>query len=461
MAYYPPLVLPDTGGALRQLGEDFVSAMNARTQREFAENSQRRESARDAADRAKQAREDARQEMQDRIQLFHALPQLRRMANNDVNMANANPYGAHYEQTSEPQAPIVSPLPMLGPQQPTAAPLQGPTPGGEPLEPPQEPAPLPEVGGAPVPTQIIPRPPITHLYEMINGQRNEVPPEAAAPMELGKNFGETYDYILQQDPNKDPYRALGIAQGMVASREKADALAAENEAKREHDEEMNLNREDKLAKDQAKLDEDMAKAQLRAKKGGKGGGAFAPGSKQWVHEEDKLGDELKNFQDKHGIWGKEGLGTHIRDLDTSLVAAKKNPNGQEQLQILDKMIRAATGLGVRNQSLQLYASHLGGLRASLANTLEKYKTGKIAPEAWQTVVDTLGHNLADVKKQRDAEQADFEKAVSGSEAYKRHPDLVGRRRTEMFGSEAVAPSAPKASTGDYLLDKYAHLPEAQ
>lgn len=462
MAAFPPFVLPDFGGQAASLGDSLVNSMNARTQRMFAENTLRREEARDAAERAKIAREQAELELKHKQQAFSALPTIMRMARTSPEMANANPYGINVESQTEEPAPITSPLPVF---QPHEAPPEAQNvdargnwvPPDMPLRVPEVTPDAPQYAEAAPSEEPLPQmsdeatraiTPMRHTFATVNGQRFEVQPESQAPAQVGKDFGETYDYFLEQ--TNDPTKALGLAERVWANRQKAADATTAREDTQDFGREMNLDRTDKLSEA-----EKNRAARLAAKKKG-GGGGLGPGNKAWEKEEAELAQELNKYEERHGIWGKGGLGGNIRELGVALTAAKKHPNGQEQLQILDKMIRAATGLGVRNQTLKVYVDHLGGLKSRLDTLLSQYKDGRIGDSQWNNVIETLNHNLTEVKAQQKSEATEFEHVTEGSDAYKRHPDLIGRRRQQMFGADQ-APPKPGAGTGDPLIDKYQHL----
>jgi len=473
----------------KQRADERRAEENSAIQRQYAENQNRRTS----ADIARQEFED-RQKLEDRKQKealdrWQALPAVLRLARQDPTMAAANPYGIKVE-TETPRA-MTSPLPVIPP-------VEGPVPSNAELLGSDSPAPkwhapmanapaytgTADLGGNTAPEWHPPmaKPPqvaasqeemaeppglndedgesydalrasdptTRHTYATVNGQRFEVKPPTSAPG-AGADFSQIYDHFLEQ--TGDPTKALGLAehhfQNMQTHTERERSLADAEARQKALEEEWKRTHPDVATQDAWK--------RLPKGKGGKGGGnPFAPGSKEWEKEEARLSGELKNYQDKHGIWGKEGLGIHVRDLKSSLSAAQSNPNGQQQLQILDKMIRAATGLGVRNQTLQLYSEHLGGWKTRLQNMLSQSKDGKLSPSAWKTVVDTLKENLSTVERQQKEEQSGYDTFTSGSDQYQRHPDLVKRSRVQMFGEDS-APTQSAAPTGDPLIDKYRHL----
>jgi hypothetical protein len=181
-------------------------------------------------------------------------------------------------------------------------------------------------------------------------------------------------------------------------------------------------------------------------RGGAGAGAAAGAhGKAWQKDETELGKELQSYGKDMSLVGDKGMGTHLRDLDSAYQEAQQHPNGQQQLQILDKMIRAATGLGVRNQTLQLYASHLGGTMTQLRNALSQGASGRLSDDAWNTVTQTLGSNLSDLRREAGAENQHFWNTYG--EAAQAHPDLVKRRERELFsgmpgyGQQAAPPAA--------------------
>ena len=164
-----------------------------------------------------------------------------------------------------------------------------------------------------------------------------------------------------------------------------------------------------------------------------GAGGMAPGSKAFKAEESELSSELTKYNQTHGLTGPKSIAEGQRELESALHEAEHNPNGASQLRIMDKMIRSATGIGVRNQTLQTYMGHLGGLAAQGQGKLEGWVTGKIGQEQWRNVVESMRSQLAELQGQGGKENEDFHRAFDSSPAAQRHPDLLKRREAEMFG----------------------------
>lgn len=173
---------------------------------------------------------------------------------------------------------------------------------------------------------------------------------------------------------------------------------------------------------------------IDARKGRGGAGAGGHG-KQWNAEEKELAGELQKYEQTHQLTGKGSLAEKQREVESALREGESNPNGATQLRIMDKFIKTATGLGVRNQSLETYMNHLSGLAGQGEGKLEQWTTGKMGQQQWRTVMDSLRSQLGDL--QREGAQANEEyQRIKGSPAGQRHGDLVKRREDEMFSGLA-------------------------
>jgi hypothetical protein len=167
--------------------------------------------------------------------------------------------------------------------------------------------------------------------------------------------------------------------------------------------------------------------------GGGGAGGLAPGGKAWTKEEGELANELKTYEQRSGLTGPKSIAEGQRELESALREAESNPNGTTQLRIMDKMIRSATGLGVRNQTLQTYMKHMGGLMAQGEGQVEQWANGKLGQEQWHNVVESMRSQLAELQAQGGKANEDFKRTVGSNPSFARHKDLVQRREAEMFG----------------------------
>jgi len=183
-------------------------------------------------------------------------------------------------------------------------------------------------------------------------------------------------------------------------------------------------------------------ARTRAAKIGAGAGG-----KAFQTEERALAGELTKYETQHKLTGKDSIAEHQHDLGAAVqMAEAPNQNGVTQLKIMDKMIRAATGLGVRNQTLKTYQEHMGGLEAQGENKLEEWASGSAGKKAWANVVASVRGDLAEAQKRGGEENKAYWDMVGASPAMQRHPDLVQRRERGAFGGMAGY-GAQHAATG--------------
>jgi hypothetical protein len=170
-------------------------------------------------------------------------------------------------------------------------------------------------------------------------------------------------------------------------------------------------------------------ASLRKKGGGAGAGGHG---KAWQSEERELASELQKYEQTHGLTGKGGLLEKQREVEAAIKAGESNPNGLTQLAIMDKFIRNATGLGVRNQTLETYRGHLGGIAARGEGALEEFVNGKLGRQQWQAVMQSLRQQQGEFDAEGAKATEDYQR-IKNSPAGLRHKDLTKRREDEMFG----------------------------
>lgn len=228
-------------------------------------------------------------------------------------------------------------------------------------------------------------------------------------------------------------KAVGGAAGLGVTDPVALARIAQDEQRREADRQAAKD----LAGAKGKNALEVAALRAAAKKKGGGGGEMAPGSKQYQAEESRLATELTNYEKQHKLTGKDSISEHQHELNAAVqMAEAPNQNGVTQLKIMDKMIRAATGLGVRNQTLDTYMKHMGGLAAQGENKLEQWATGAAGKQAWANVVASVRGDLAEAQKRGGEENKAYWDMVGSSPAMQRHQDLVKRRERGAFGGMA-------------------------
>jgi hypothetical protein len=181
------------------------------------------------------------------------------------------------------------------------------------------------------------------------------------------------------------------------------------------------------------------------------GKADAKHDKANAADDTALQKAVKEFDKQHGISGEKGVGKQISELGDALAEAKAPvQNPLTQLTTLDKLIRSATGLGVRGQVLKTYMDHLGGLRAQGESKAQAWVNGTVGKRAWQNVVNHIGEALSE--KQREAQKANenFGRVFKGKAALpfaQRRQETVGALEQSLFGQMpgfGVPASAPKA-----------------
>jgi hypothetical protein len=122
-----------------------------------------------------------------------------------------------------------------------------------------------------------------------------------------------------------------------------------------------------------------------------------------------------------------------------------------QITILDNIIRDATHLGVRPQTLKLYQEHLGGLRAMGESKAQGWVNGTVGKKAWKTVVDHLQNQYAEKLREGQAANENFNRVFKGDKAYpfaKRAKETAAAGETDIFSQMpgfGGAPAAPSAA----------------
>lgn len=155
--------------------------------------------------------------------------------------------------------------------------------------------------------------------------------------------------------------------------------------------------------------------------------------KEWQKEETGLAGQLKTWGRDANLVGPKGLGENQRALSEAYsMASQEDQNPANQIIILDKLLRSASGLGVRQQMLQAYRDHLGGLIARGQGQAEQWLTGREGAEQWANVKGAIHDQLANSQAAGGEENAKFHRAYDNSEAAKRHPDLLKRYEAEYF-----------------------------
>jgi hypothetical protein len=173
-------------------------------------------------------------------------------------------------------------------------------------------------------------------------------------------------------------------------------------------------------------------ANIRKKKGGPA--PLGPGNKSWEKEEAGLVHEIDKFETNSNLSGPKGLQGKQTALGEAYTHAQKpNVTGAQQILILDRLLKSASGLGVRQAMMQTYLNHLSGLREKGENVLQSYIDGSIGKGAWAKVVEAIHDELADSWAEGGASNKRFQEVIHSSDAYKRHPDLVRRRELQMYG----------------------------
>lgn len=195
------------------------------------------------------------------------------------------------------------------------------------------------------------------------------------------------------------------------------------------------------------------KRQLKAKGVAKGLGVPQPGSKEYQKEETQLEGELKTYDRDANLVGPKGLGENQRALtEAAATAGREDQNPANQIIILDKLLRSASGLGVRAQTLQTYRDHLTGLIGKGEGVAEHWLTGREGSEAWNNVKGAINDQLSQSQAAGGEENARFHRAYDNSPLAKRHPDLLKRHEVGAFsslhgyGQKAPTPSVAPAAT---------------
>lgn len=166
------------------------------------------------------------------------------------------------------------------------------------------------------------------------------------------------------------------------------------------------------------------------------------------------------FDKQHNLSGEKGLGKTLTELSSAYDEARAPvQNPLTQLTILDKVIRSATGLGVRQQALKTYMDHLGGLRAKGENYAQQWVNGTVGKRAWKNVVDHIGSALSEKEKEAGEKNKLFQKVFKGDAALpqaKRRQDTVGALETGLFGGmpgfgvpQGTAQAAPQGRPFEY------------
>ena len=475
--------------AKRAKSSEDLAKQNAETQRQFAENTNRRISAQEARDAEKHKLEIDDINHKRAVETAHALPDILQAAKKygaDYGNALGKPYGATFDEqvTQNPSpldnSPLIQAAKKPVPQK--AAEEAGEPPGlgpgeevGEPLQPgyegPQQFPSRPKASDdellklaedASPQTSLADelanyQPETRHTYATVGGKRFEVPAEEPFTTGLGPQYDAIAQHLAEAGGGDKKAKQAALAE--VARMYRADdsqaAIDQRAKASRTEKETENAKYDLTAADKKAMFDKKMAAqaAALAARKK-KGGGASAAHGKEWQKEETELAGELNKYEQSHQLSGKGGLAEHQHDLETALKEAESpNQNGVTQLKILDKMIRAATGLGVRNQTLQTYMSHMTGLIGRGENVAQQYINGTVGKEAWKNVIESVRGDLAEAQGRGGKEYEQFRGVVGASPAFQRHPDLVSRREREMFGGlhgyssgqqQAPTPVGPEA-----------------
>ena len=177
------------------------------------------------------------------------------------------------------------------------------------------------------------------------------------------------------------------------------------------------------------------KRELKAKGVAKGLGVPQPGSKEYQKEEAQLEGELKTYDRDANLVGPKGLGENQRALtEAAATAGREDQNPANQIIILDKLLRSASGLGVRQQMLQTYRDHLTGLIGRGEGVAEGWLTGREGSEAWNNVKGAINDQLSQSQAAGGEENARFHRAYDNSPLAKRHQDLLRRHETGVFSS---------------------------
>lgn len=172
------------------------------------------------------------------------------------------------------------------------------------------------------------------------------------------------------------------------------------------------------------------------------GGGFGPGNKAFDHEETELAGELNKFETGENLAGPKGLQQRQTALQQAYnEASKADQNPGQQILILDRLLKSASGLGVRQQMLQTYLNHLGGLQARGEGQLQSWTNGTIGKQQWANVKAAIGDELSNAQSEGGDSNKKF-KSFAGSPAYLRHPDLVKRRELQMYGGLHGGPGQP-------------------
>lgn len=187
---------------------------------------------------------------------------------------------------------------------------------------------------------------------------------------------------------------------------------------------------------EAKLDRENRLDVVRARGMAKGlghKGPAAPGSKEYDKEEQRLQSELDKYEKNKNLAGPKGLQENQRELTNAYndsTAANQNP--VKQLQILDRLIKTATGLGVRQQMLETYMQHMGGLLDRGEGVAQQWVNGTVGQAQWANVVDALRQSLSESQAAGGKANQEFHETYDKSDTAKRHPDLLRRRESNMF-----------------------------
>jgi hypothetical protein len=185
-------------------------------------------------------------------------------------------------------------------------------------------------------------------------------------------------------------------------------------------------------------------------------GGNAKAGKANSQDDTALQKAVREFDKQHGLSGEKGLGKQISELGDALAEAKAPvQNPLTQLTTLDKIIRSATGLGVRGQVLKTYMDHLGGLRAQGESKAQAWVNGTVGKRAWQNVINHVGEALSE--KQREAQKANenFGRVFKGKGALpfaQRRQETVGALEQSLFGQMPgfgvpASSKAPAAAQG--------------
>lgn len=268
---------------------------------------------------------------------------------------------------------------------------------------------------------------------------------------------DTASKLLQAaDRETDPGRATTMRQQasmILAQLPSINQGALNNAASQETANKAKSEAQDKQITSTEKVAAGHDRARIAAAALGRGSGG-GPGDKAWEKEDAALRAELDNFERNENLAGPKGLQQNQTALKQAYVeASKADQNPGQQILILDRLLRSASGLGVRQQMLQTYLNHLGGLKARGEGQMQAWSNGAIGKQQWANVKAAIGDELSNSMAAGGESNARFQDMAKKSSAYARHPDLVKRREAQMYSglagyggkqSETAAP-APAAA----------------